>query len=210
MYCMRDEDIDAFFKWFTANAEALMRASKNPALVEKLNERVDVLNPAFAWEIGPGENSEWSFSLSPDGDESHSAAVQYAISRAPHVSGWEFHAFRQPRDARPVVDLDTSDGAVEIDASNAEYALLKAKDGTFDILMKLPVAKQLRSQEKGALAVLLLDGLIGEEVRMSLIKNVEFVDEFEPKYAGRITKIKHLRNHLDQQMRREQGNRPLQ
>jgi hypothetical protein len=41
---MRDQDIDAFFKWFATNAAALMHASKNPGLVVKLNERLDALN----------------------------------------------------------------------------------------------------------------------------------------------------------------------
>ena len=78
------------------------------------------------------------------------------------------------------------------------------------MIVALQVAKQLRSEEQCALAVLLLDGLIGEEARMSLIKNVEFVEAFEPKYQGRTTKIKHLRGHLDQQMRRERGSRSTQ
>ncbi len=147
---------------------------------------------------------------SPDGDESLSEGVRHAISRAPEIPGWEFHAFRQPRDAPPVVDLDTPRGAVEIDANDAEYVLLRARDGTFDMVVALPAAKQLRSEEQCALAVLLLDGLIGEEARMSLIKNVEFVEACEPKYQGRTTKIKHLRGHLDQQMRRERGSRSTQ
>lgn len=207
---MRDRDIDAFFDWFAANAVALTHASQDPDLVATLNGRVDLMNPKFAWEIGPGSKAEWSFALSPDGDDSVSEGVRYAISRAPEIPGWEFHAFRQPRDAPPVVDLDTPRGPVEIDANNAEYVLLRARDGTLDMIIALPVAKQLRSEEQCALAVLLLDGLIGEEARMSLIKNVEFVEAFEPKYQGRATKIKHLRGHLDQQMRRERGSRSTQ
>lgn len=207
---MQDRDIDAFFQWFSSNAAALMRASENPEVVAKLNEWVDVLNPNFAWEIGPGSIAEWSFSLSPDGDETLSAAVRYVIARAPQVPEWEFHAFRQPRDALPIVDLTTMEGTVQIDATDAEYALLRAKDGTFDMVVMLPAAKRLRPGDQGALAVLLLDGLIGEEARMSLIKNVEFVQEFEPRYRGRTTNIKHLKNHLNQLMRRERGTRSEQ
>src|SRR5690606_35775710 len=184
---MQDRDIDAFFQWFSSNAAALMRASENPEVVAKLNEWVDVFNPNFAWEIGPGSIAEWSFSLSPDGDETLSAAVRYVIAPAPQVPEWEFHAFRQPRDALPIVDLTTMEGTVQIDATDAEYALLRAKDGTFDMVVMLPAAKRLRPGDQGALAVLLLDGLIGEEARMSLIKNVEFVQEFEPRYRGRTT-----------------------
>jgi hypothetical protein len=207
---MRDPDIDAFFEWFAANAAALAHASQDPGLVAILNERLDFVNPKFAWEIGPGSKAEWSFALSPDGDESLSEGVRHAISRAPEIPGWEFHAFRQPRDAPPVVDLDTPRGDVEINANDAEYVLLRARDGTFDMVVALPAAKQLRSEEQCALAVLLLDGLIGEEARMCLIKNVEFVEALEPKYQGRTTKIKHLRGHLDQQMKRERGSRSTQ
>jgi hypothetical protein len=202
---MRDQDIDAFFRWFAANALALTRVAENQRLVVTLNEHIDTLNPDFAWEIGPGHKAEWSFALSPDGDESLSSATRYVISRAPKVHGWEFHAFRQPREAPPVVELEASEGTFEIDASDAEYALLRTLDGTFDMVVKLPATTHLRTHSQHALAVLLLDGLIGEEPRMSLIKNVEFVAEFAPQFQARATKLKHLREHLNEQVKREQG-----
>jgi len=207
---MRDPDIDAFFEWFAANAAALTHASQDPAIVAKLNERVDRLNPDLAWEIGPGIKAEWFFALSPDGEDSLSESVRYVISRAPEVPRWEFHAFRQPRNARPVVELETPRGPIEIDANDAEYVLLRARDGTYDMLISLPVASQLHDRERRTLAVLLLDGLIGEEPRMSLIRNVEFVEGFGPKYQGRTTKIRHLRGHLDQQLKHERGSRSRQ
>lgn len=207
---MRDQDIDAFFSWFAANSAGLTNASQNPDLVATLEQRLDVLNSDFAWEIGPGNCAEWSFSLSPDGDEALSDAVRHAISRAPKIPRWEFHAFRQPRDAEPIVELESAKGTVEVDASAAEYVLLRARDGTFDMLVRLPAAAELQRQDQYALAVLLLDGLVGEEVRMSLIKNVEFVEEFESRYQGRTTKLKHLRRHLNQQAERERGSRSTQ
>jgi hypothetical protein len=60
------------------------------------------------------------------------------------------------------------------------------------------------------LAVLLLDGLIGEEPRMSLIKNVEFVAEFNPQFKASASKLKYLREHLNQQMQRDRGSRSTQ
>ncbi len=187
-----------------------MRASTSPEVVASLNSHVDALDPGLAWEIGPGSTAEWRFTLSPDSDEALSGVARDAISRAPQIPGWEFRAFRQPRDACLIVDVNTLRGAAQIDASDAEYALLRARDGTFDMVVKLPHARKLQTQDQHALGILLLDGLIGEEVRMSLIKNVQFVEEFEPRYRERTTNIKHLKDHLMQQIRRERDSQSAQ
>ncbi len=199
---MHNEDIDNFFSWFDANKASLTRISQSPGLQSELENRVDALDPRLAWEIGPGEGDNWSFTLTPDGDASLLGTTKYVISRAPAICGWEFHDARQPRDSGLHIDLETHDGVIEIVATDAEYALIRASDGTFDLLIKLPAAAVLKASDKQLLGTLLIDGLIGEKLRLSSVKNVQFVESFEDRYQGKSTPLKHLRDHLLQLLRR--------
>jgi len=77
-----------------------------------------------------------------------------------------------------------------------EYTLLKFDDGMFEIIIQTNDLKHLIEEDKRTASEILIDGILGEEKRMSLICDIEIVDQFEDRYINSQTDIKDLYIHF--------------
>jgi hypothetical protein len=66
----------------------------------------------------------------------------------------------------------------------------------FEIIIKAPGLQQLDESDRQTAAEILLDGLLGEEVRMQTICGIDVVEEFEKPYGDKAGNIKNISDHL--------------
>ena len=83
-----------------------------------------------------------------------------------------------------------------IDVSDWEYVLLKFPDGTYDILIKAKNLRNFQKDQQYTLVDIALESMLGEEMSLSLIKNVDIVKNFSLKYITKKSNFRNLQKHL--------------
>jgi hypothetical protein len=66
----------------------------------------------------------------------------------------------------------------------------------FEIIIKAPDVEALNVDHRVTAAEIVLDGILGEEVRMNKIDTIEVVSEFEKVHQSKAGKIQYLAAHL--------------
>lgn len=158
-----------------------------------MDKRISSLGD-FTWELGPGLHSSNMLVISPCGELSLLEETKKIISYSPKCKGWDFFYAKPPKDWDLIFDFYRDSGErIEVDASTWEYVLLKYDDGMFEILIKCEnVDSSLSIDERQIACEILLDGILGEELRTLRFEVIEVVDSFESKYQNKVLNIKSL------------------
>ena len=189
--------IKEFWNWFSENCQKFDNDFENTDLLYELDKRITDLG-VFSWEIGPGKTSPNALVISPNGDIDLLPYTKDIIGQAKTCLGWEYYYAKPPKEWDLIFDFETSNGVqVHVDASLWEYVLLRYEDGMFEIIIKATNIKELNENDKLAIAEMLLDGVIGEELRMTSICLIEIVEEFENEYDDKASNIENLSKHIN-------------
>ncbi|TCC99444.1 hypothetical protein [Pedobacter hiemivivus] len=185
-----------FWDWFSKHCKDLGENFDNEKLLTEIDDRLTDLG-GFAWEIGPGTKADNQLVISPGGDLSLLPVTKGIVSYAKIIPGWEFHYAKPPKEWDLIFDFEKDNGdLIEIDASNWQYVLLKYEDGKFEIIIQVHDLDGLSENDKLVASGILLDGILGEEVRMLRISYIDVVRKIDNQYASKSTDIKYLDNHL--------------
>ncbi len=192
-----DDQIEDFWNWFLSVKTHLEKSLRQESMLKEMDDQIKKLG-SFSWELGPGKNCEFSFIVSPNGNSEKLRETINIIECAPSCNNWAFFPSKQPKKWNYVFNLkDTESGTIEIDANNWEYVLLKFPDGTFDIILKTPqVFINYSAAIKQTAAEIALYGILGEEICIKLIGNIEIVKDFDNEYLGKETNIRKLAKHI--------------
>ncbi len=170
--------LEEFWTWFADHASEFGEAFENEVLLQELDERVTGLGD-FAWEVGPGNNAENAFTLSPAGNRDLLEVTRAIVDAAPEVSGWEFHSAKPAKPWNPRFELHDANGVpVEVDATDWRCVLLKYADGAHEVLIEAPNLRALTKDYQRWAAEIILDSLVGERSRLENIDEVTVVSEF--------------------------------
>jgi len=184
--------ISELWNWFSENHAELEGDFYDDGVMNELDDRISAMG-SFAWEIGPGAQSENQLVISPGGDLDLLPYTKQIISYANPIRDWEFHYAKPPKQWDLRFDFERYDRSeIAVDASRWEYVLLKYDDGMFEIIIKATDLKQLDEDEKHIAAEIALDGILGEEVRMFRICNISVVMEFDSQYRNSSSSINNL------------------
>jgi Cysteine-rich CPCC len=181
-----DEAIAAFWKWFATISSRLAASDTDPTLLDVLSKRVSLLGEGLKWEFGPGHTEENAFVISPVGEKRWLAATRCIVERASVLAGWEFHAAKPPK----VWNLKFSITGVACDANPWRYVLYAFPDDTYDIVVEQNNVADLRPLA----ANIVVDGLLGEDVRLEIIGDIEAVHALPEGQEG--ISIEHLAAHM--------------
>jgi hypothetical protein len=190
------EKIEKFWNWFSDNCNKFGSKFENTSLLEELDTRVTSLGD-YSWEVGPGKIKENALTISPNGILKLLPETQKIIEHAKTCKDWEYYYAKQPKDWDFVFEYETNDGTnIEINSSSWQYVLLKYEDGMFTIVIeaKLP---ELNDDELLAVSEIALDSILGEELRIKTICEIDVVLEIEQKYEMKKGNIQNLFNHLN-------------
>ena len=165
--------------------------------INSLDKRISKIGN-ISWELGPGlrkpENNALVFS--PNGDSELLGQTSMIVDMAPFCKGWEFYPAKPPKKWQMRFSMEDDRGKTyEIDAANWKYVLLKYRDDTFNIVIRMPDLGQLPEGMKYTAAEILLDGELGEEERIKRIIEIEIVDEFDDLLKSKTSSMKDFRQH---------------
>lgn len=184
---VNSDQIEAFWDWFLT-AEAGIRAyfseEEGPGvdknlLIEQINNRVLDFGH-FAWEIGPGQDRDFHFLISPNGSAQLLEVSKEIMRAAPDLGRWEFYPARPPRPERLQFKL-YDDYMLErnVDATNWRCVLLKKLDGTMQVLLEVNTITHLDNDTQQLAAQMLVTNLLGEELKINRIHKIDVVNELE-------------------------------
>jgi hypothetical protein len=196
MVMVNPKMIEQFWEWFSDNCHDFGDKFDNIVLLGQLDEWVNRLGN-FSWEVGPGKEKKNALVISPNGNADLLQETKKIIASAKDCIGWEYYYAKPPKDWELIFDFETTDETVfEVNASEWQYCLLQYEDGMFEIIIKAPGLNGLNDTDKFATAEITLDGMLGEELRMQTICEIDVVEEFEESRQKKASNIKNLLKHL--------------
>lgn len=189
--------IRKFWIWFYENCQNFGTDYSNTELLDILDTKISELGN-LTWEVGPGKTANDALVISPNGDLELLPYTKEIIANAKECTDWEYYYAKPPKQWGLIFDFETTDSnQIEINASIWEYVLLKYKDGMFEIIIKAVNIDALSADDKLTAAEILLDGILGEELRMTAICSINIVLQFEEVYKNKASNIKNLSNHIN-------------
>lgn len=194
-------NIKKFWLWF-ASVESLLDLSKYSDLeiVHQLDEKVRALADV-SWELGPGFRRRNMLAITPDGRPAKLPLTNAIVSEAPDLTHWEIHSAKLIRhgwNLRFSIQIPDQK-TISIDGSEWDYVLYKYADGLFDIVLKYPFI-ELDQRDLYAAGTILVDGIIGEQKRLTIIKDIEVVSHFNEHEKTKSNNISVLHEHLSSLM----------
>jgi hypothetical protein len=184
-----------FWQWFAENHDSISKAysaSDCDWLSANISHRIRQLGDSLSWEIGPYNVPDKTFVLSPT-IRQNLALTRAAVKIAPELSGWRFlHA--KPR--KELKRLVFQSRGCTVDAESWQYQLVSYNNGEFVDLMLYINAKDFPSAHDQLFAELVVESLLGEELRSDRVGCVQpnIIEQ-----TGRIEKatpIRYLHDHL--------------
>lgn len=162
--------VAAFWAWWTTagpRIAAALDAGDHRSFVGELSARVDAIDPALAWETGPGlAGSRHQLVLSAEGDGALRVLTERWRARAPPPDAcWEYYPARQPLPPSGPWSLTLDDaGGVAIDYERARIAVTPdpARE-RLDVRVHHPAFAPLDEKQRLRATFVMLDNLLGED-----------------------------------------------
>ncbi len=190
------DNIKKIWDWFVLNQGSLFPEMITTDLINELDSKILSLGN-FSWEIREGLTKDNLLIISPNGNVELLDSTKEIIKRSPNLPNWEFLHYKPAKEWDFKLSIQEDDNVQKIiDAIEWEYVLFKFSDGTYDIIIKADSIKNLPVSDKNLIADIVLESVLGEKLSLSLIKNIEFVDEFKKEHDNKKTSIQLLKSHI--------------
>jgi Family of unknown function (DUF695) len=177
------DPIEAFWNWWeTAKgpvADAI-EACKLADFSAAISERVHAIDPALAWELGPGVKSSHHLCVTSEGNGRLRITAERWLSRAPSPDAiWEYYPARQPSRGDPKLTLKLAD--VELEYKDARYGLaVDEARRVVHVVVFHPKFRDLADEQRATATMLMLDDALGEdgvERWLGNLRNTDVSDE---------------------------------
>lgn len=185
-------EINRFWHWFEQNADLIARCYDNEAVISELDEQVTSSWPELSWEIGPEPAGGWYFALSPNLDKNLAVFAKQKIDLAPKIPGWTFYPAKQRKIWNGNFSLYSTQGCVEIDASNWEYVLLRYPDGECEILLIGSLSNALGADDHLQAAATVIQSLIGEKYILDNSLSFALESDLPSQFLGKQKPVQDL------------------
>jgi hypothetical protein len=120
------------------------------------------------------------------------------VAAAPTLCGWDFLPWRTPKDWNYKIELAATPGgeSVKLDASGWVFVLLHYPDGSREILLEGSSLPDLDSDQQWHAAAIALESILGEDVLLDAVDELQLVEELEPRFLAKARPIQSLQNAL--------------
>lgn len=181
-----------FWSWFLKYQDQFGENFENQKLIEELDEKVlDLGN--FVWEIGPGTEKQNMLVISPGGDVEKLKDTEELVSLAPNCSDWEFYSSKPPKKWNLIFEFYSVDEEIVfIDGNAWEYYCTSDQNGKLNIIIKYEITSNLEEVDLMYATEILLDGIIGEKLRIENISEIILKDLFSVEESKKSRLLKNL------------------
>jgi hypothetical protein len=183
------DGIARFWGWFSDHASELAGIDIHQLLLSELERRLFAICE-FDWEIGPGQKVPHFFALSPAGDRKLLELTRAVIEKAPNLRDWEFYPAKPPRNWNLAFELIVRGEPVEIDGTTWECVKLRLENETCDLIFKPGKFSRLSQSYLNWAATIIVDGELGEEKRMELVRDIKVVKSWDDGAGRAATKLR--------------------
>lgn len=158
-----------FWAWFAANETMLVNLETNlDHVVQAIFLRIERVDPALAFDVGPEVDGRRQFVVSACGDPLAFPAVVKLASAAPPLERWTVTAFRPRREARGSFELHCGG---RLDLETVRFAA-KPAGGRLDVTLFVPAFRRAFAEEYEIVGRLALDIVLGEFDAMMRVGDV--------------------------------------
>ena len=171
--------VKEFWKWFPEQAPAITAACQSDDPTSQLQGFADAVRDkigGLAWVFGPGENeNDLSFTVSGEGNKACQLLSQFWLENAVNVTGWNFHASRQPSSRESLDGMSISVGEQEVDMNTLLIGTsIDEENEQVDIKAWHPVFEHIEENDRFQILFLLLDEALGEFGTQKRIGEIQF------------------------------------
>jgi len=196
--------IDAFWQWFVRTEEQILTFfaadidDDRATLIESINNQVLDFG-LFAWEISPGEQKPFRFTISPNSNVERLALSKLIISKAPPLRNWEYFYAKPAKDWDFVLSV-YDDWMMErsIEAFQWHYVLLEYPNDTLELLIQAQNIHFMDEESQRAAVDQVLINIVGEENNITFFTNVRVVDQIPEEYVETSAPMRELKEHFDE------------
>lgn len=175
---LANKKIPCFWNWFERHEFELRQVDVQESLIKQLEENLFAIHE-LDWEIGPKGESRFYFALSPTGDYGLLELTRLMTQSAPSLRDWVFYPAKPPKDWHLIFSLQVDNRTIEIDAQQWEFILNKRNDNNYVLILKPDQDYGLSEDYLNWAAIIIADGELGEERRMTLLPHVQVVEMWE-------------------------------
>lgn len=189
------DNIISFWNWFKENEDDLQPDKITSELINKLDEKILSFGD-YNWEIREGSKKSNMLIISPGGNVDLLEETKNIINLSPNLNNWEFCHYKPAKVWDYQFSIEDKGVKRMINASNWEYVLLKFPNGTYDIIIKADSLNVLPKEYHLTSVDIVLESILGEELSLNLIKNIDLVDKFPDEYLNQKGSIQSLKEHI--------------
>jgi hypothetical protein len=179
-----EDDIRAFWDWFAATREQISQNPTDDAVIEEMDRRVLALG-CPAWEIGPGDQTDWFLALSPAGDPDSLALTRAVVREAPNLPDWEILPSKPRKKWELQFAFEGASGPIQVDARGWRFVAYRYPDGVYDLVVLVPDEPSLAPPDRDLAARIAIEGQLGEEALLTAVNEIEAVAELPDADIGR-------------------------
>lgn len=187
---MDEEKILNLWRWFYANEQKIRESidknlrNEQEIIVQNIDNLVLDFG-MFSWDIGPGENKPWFFTISPNGDKELLLKTKEIIADAPDLENWEFNYAKPAKNwDRQLSVYDTQMEIQVLDTSAWNYVVLKEDTGRIKLLLEAFNINRLDDDTAINAANLFVINEIGEEAKINHVSSISIVEKLEVKFQS--------------------------
>jgi hypothetical protein len=170
------DPIGAFWAWWAGaqdQVESSLSANGGGTGFGELTERVQAIDPALEWEIGPAGSSTYRLCVTSAGQHRNRAlAERWRLAGPPSDATWSYASARPA--APDKFDLPLQYGAVELDPAEVRFGVAGGDERhDIDLAVHHPAFVELDEATAASIAFLLVDWLLGEDAVERWIGQIE-------------------------------------
>lgn len=195
--------IEGFWEWFITNEKKIKEVVENgshsekEALVDALDNQVLEFG-LFKWEIGPGRNKSFFFTISPNGSQELLSISRSIMEAAPSRPDWDFHYALPEKDWDLKFSLyDDLLDKHDIDAIEWGAALMPLFNQKAVVVIEAPNISHLSHETQLEAGDVVITNQLGEAIKITHVKKIEVVSILPPENRDSRFPIQQLKQEME-------------
>ena len=195
--------IEGFWEWFITNEKKIKEVvesgshSEKEALVDALDNQVLEFG-LFKWEIGPGTNKSFFFTISPNGSQELLSISRSIMEAAPSHLDWDFYYALPEKDWDLKFSLyDDLLDKHDIDANEWQVALMPLLNQKAVVVIEAPNISHLSDETQLEAGDIVITNQLGEAIKVTHVKKIEVVSSLPPENIASRFPIRRIKQEME-------------